>query len=959
MAERRVKVKLVADVSEYTAGLAKAATQTRALGQNVEKDLDRSLTPAMRRTGERQGGLLARGINNGLVRNSPLIAAGVSAALAAGAPVALAGATALFGGIGAVAAAQSLRVRTAWTELGHEIRDGAVEDAAVLVPVYERMAEKIGAAFQRMRPELRDAFEASAPLIDRFGDSLTRAAENALPGLIRAVERGGPVIEGLGSLMEDIGTGISDFLDAMSDNSASAGEALEAIGDVLGEALPLLGEFLGTGSEIAAVMLPPLADALGLVADVARALGPVLPALVTGFAAMKIAESAAGWVGGLGERLSSLPERLRAVNAGTMALGATIGLAAGHYQRATELGQRWAEQLREGGAAAASAQAALRDFGTAFEQANSGMDGWLNALGGINGQLTGTIMAMDEADDATREWWASLSPLQQAQAKVAEWTETLRFRLSEYGAESELTEAAQRRLAHWTGVLEQEQSGLEMALDGVTAAMIAQADQALAAIDSSFAYRNSVNQLEDAQQALNDAIRESGPRSEEAQRAQLALEEQSYRTALAYGQQQADLSGLSSESVGYARIVQTEMLAELYRLHDAAGPEMQGAIAAQIRALESSGVSLRETGRQTDATRGQVNAYSDAVDRIPAYKMTQIESTADQARSRIPLLQSAIDNLRGRDIEIRVRAAGRFVVNPQGGLQEFAEGGWTGPGSKYTPAGIVHADEFVVPKSRVRALGGPRAVGSLVGMPGYAEGGPVIPLNLVHDSRALEAAMEQVANAMRNATPRVPPPGPAGPAGVGPTGGTWHSLWNFVKARVPSARINSTYRPGDPGYHGRGKAIDFGYGTGPGGAGSAGLALINRVLHDGLGRNLAELIYDGIGDDRPDLKNGRPLTYSAGTRAAHRNHVHAAVYDSGGWLQPGLTLAYNGTGAPERVMTSREVGGGAGGGAVVREIHHHHRYDVQAQMTGDPHDNARHLMNRLAKAERQAMAGAR
>ncbi len=145
-----------------------------------------------------------------------------------------------------------------------------------------------------------------------------------------------------------------------------------------------------------------------------------------------------------------------------------------------------------------------------------------------------------------------------------------------------------------------------------------------------------------------------------------------------------------------------------------------------------------------------------------------------------------------------------------------------------------------------------------------------------------------------------------GPAGSGAVGGGWQSIWNFVKARIPQARQNSTVRPGDPGYHGRGKAIDFGFGSGPGGAGSAGLASINRLLHDELGRNLAELIYDGIGDDRPDLKNGRPLTYNAATRAQHRNHVHAAVYDDGGWLKPGYTLAYNGTGRDERVRTATQ-----------------------------------------------------
>jgi hypothetical protein len=156
-----------------------------------------------------------------------------------------------------------------------------------------------------------------------------------------------------------------------------------------------------------------------------------------------------------------------------------------------------------------------------------------------------------------------------------------------------------------------------------------------------------------------------------------------------------------------------------------------------------------------------------------------------------------------------------------------------------------------------------------------------------------------------------------GPVGSGALTGSWTSIYNAVKAAIPQARQNSTYRPGDPGYHGRNKAVDFGFGSGPGGAGSAGLASINRFLHDRFGGSLAELIYDGIGDDRPDLKNGRPLTYSAATRAQHANHVHAAVYDQGGILPHGAA-AFNFSGSPERVLSpqqTREFSGGGSGGS--------------------------------------------
>ena len=303
--------------------------------------------------------------------------------------------------------------------------------------------------------------------------------------------------------------------------------------------------------------------------------------------------------------------------------------------------------------------------------------------------------------------------------------------------------------------------------------------------------------------------------------------------------------------------------------------------------------SFIKSARQMGFSQDEARKLADDILGIPAERETQIKADTKAANDAIDAVQRNIDNTTGKTITVQVRAAGRFIVNPNGGLQEFWKGGYTGPGGMFDVKGLVHGDEFVVPKRIVRSMGGPDAVAAAVGMGGDI-GAPTI--TLVHDTRSIENDLEKVANAVKSAQ--------SGTAGSGSVSGGWQSIWNYVKARVPQARINSTYRPGDPGYHGLGKAIDFGYGSGPGGLGSAGLALINRVLHDGVGRNLAELIYDGYGDDRPDLKNGRPLTYSYGTQLEHRNHVHAAVYDSGGILPPGLTMAYNGTGRNEHVVTS-------------------------------------------------------
>lgn len=55
------------------------------------------------------------------------------------------------------------------------------------------------------------------------------------------------------------------------------------------------------------------------------------------------------------------------------------------------------------------------------------------------------------------------------------------------------------------------------------------------------------------------------------------------------------------------------------------------------------------------------------------------------------------------------------------GLMFFADGGYTGAGGKYDPAGIVHAGEYVIPADATKRLG----VGFLDRLKGYADGGYV------------------------------------------------------------------------------------------------------------------------------------------------------------------------------------------------------------------------------------------
>ncbi|MDP9471138.1 MAG: transglycosylase SLT domain-containing protein [Chloroflexota bacterium] len=135
------------------------------------------------------------------------------------------------------------------------------------------------------------------------------------------------------------------------------------------------------------------------------------------------------------------------------------------------------------------------------------------------------------------------------------------------------------------------------------------------------------------------------------------------------------------------------------------------------------------------------------------------------------------------------------------------------------------------------------------------------------------------------------------------TGG---QIFDLVRGAFPRAKLNSAFRPGDPGFHGRNQAADLGEAGFAGGAGRPYIAAMKRWFVDNYGR-ANEIIYNGIGNDRTNIKNGRPLAYSAAVQRQHQNHLHVAIAGA-------IAAARGGPGGAP-------VGGGGGGiGGFVREF---------------------------------------
>ena len=122
-------------------------------------------------------------------------------------------------------------------------------------------------------------------------------------------------------------------------------------------------------------------------------------------------------------------------------------------------------------------------------------------------------------------------------------------------------------------------------------------------------------------------------------------------------------------------------------------------------------------GADAKKAKGEINSTQQLLSIITGKPYTaRVTADTSAARASIASLQAAINSI-----------SGSLKVGLGGG---FAAGGYTGPGSTFEPAGIVHRDEVVLPKDVVRrdAAHLKSRYGSLPGMnqlPGYANGGLV------------------------------------------------------------------------------------------------------------------------------------------------------------------------------------------------------------------------------------------
>jgi DNA-binding transcriptional MerR regulator len=262
VADRTVSVKLRAEVGQYTSKLRAAGAETEKFGKSTERVASRANT---------QWNLLLAAVTGG----APVAAA-------AGIAAAVGGAATAFAGLGAVALRNNTEIRKSFEDLSESVQSGLAQDASVLQDEFVGAAERIGQAYQGLRPQLQQAFSAAQPMVGTLTEGVIDFAENAMPGMVTAVERSGPVMDGFRSLLADTGSGVSEFFAIVSEGSDDTGEGLENLGVLLRGFLVETGGLLGNLSGLWAEHGAQIADVFnGIIGTFSDLTGDALPVFST------------------------------------------------------------------------------------------------------------------------------------------------------------------------------------------------------------------------------------------------------------------------------------------------------------------------------------------------------------------------------------------------------------------------------------------------------------------------------------------------------------------------------------------------------------------------------------------------------------------------------------------------------------------------------------------------------
>lgn len=169
--------------------------------------------------------------------------------------------------------------------------------------------------------------------------------------------------------------------------------------------------------------------------------------------------------------------------------------------------------------------------------------------------------------------------------------------------------------------------------------------------------------------------------------------------------------------------------------------------------------AIMDAGVAAGFSRKEMRDYLDTLGLTPELVQTIIKAQTGEALSALDTLAARLRAMDGKTATTYVRTVYQHIGKSTqfGGADgdpstPYWSGGYTGPGGKYEPAGIVHRGEVVIPQDRVRR-DWPMLKARYGDLPGFAAGGVVggvKPQGTLEDQLAIAQIMQQIRDLQRD-----------------------------------------------------------------------------------------------------------------------------------------------------------------------------------------------------------------
>ncbi|MGV1870886.1 tape measure protein [Agrobacterium rosae] len=452
-----------------------------------------------------------------------------------------------------------------------------------------------------------------------------------------------------------------------------------------------------------------LVEALNFLADNFKEVGNVVLEFVTILVGALTGRALVAVVAGLGNAVVALGAFITAVRTGALVAGSLaaalgpIGVIAGAAAAAIYL---YGDGLSSTERASIATEAAIRTNATALDAAKASSEGYTRAL---RNQIAMQLEVAKSEAAAASSYADAATDRAVAFTKYASMLGvTAKFDPFEYAANQ--AEKAVVRTANAATALQMQLDQVDKNLSkdsgfgkgsGATPADKTKVPKKTAADK----FREDIQGIKDRTTALIQEQSTVGLsyQAQEKRRLALDLEQQ----ALADLREEARKKGQTDLENIALSAQQKKTIDEVSSAYAQQADALRQVEEAQQRA-ESSAQEFYDTARSgfVDVIKG-AQSFSEALSGL-------LNKLADL------VLNSAFDSLMGGS---KATGSGGWLTNF---FKGFSDGGYTGDGGKYQPAGVVHKGEYVFDKAAVAAAGGPAAMEAMRrGLKGYANGGAV------------------------------------------------------------------------------------------------------------------------------------------------------------------------------------------------------------------------------------------